>query len=96
MCGRGRTILTGYGDGLWLGDDVGLLSVGEGRGVWAVGDVLRDDNSGPVLLWLGLGDRWRGWSIWCLVVGLVTWSLWSGRWAVDSVDWLGHSAWAVC
>ena len=91
-------ILTGNSDSLWLRDNVCLLSVAEGRSIWAVGDILWDDSGSPVLLLRdnSLGDwcwliRWLVHN-WSLV--LIT-TLWRGSWAVDSVDWLSDRAWAV-
>ena len=91
-------ILTGNSDSLWLRDNVGLLAVGEGRSIWAVGDILWDDSSSPVLILRGncLGD-WCWWIRWFVhnwgFVFITT--LWRGSWAVDSVDWLSDRAWAV-
>ena len=91
-------ILTGNSDSLCLRDNVCLLSVGEGRSIWAIGDVLWDDSGSPVLLlWdNSLGDWcWRiRWLVhnWSLV--LIT-ALWRGGWNVDSLDSLGGWCWWI-
>lgn len=90
-------ILTGNSDSFWLRDDIGLLAMGKGRSIWAVGDILRDDGRGPVLLLRDSlsDDRWwirRLVDDWSLV--LIT-TLWRSSRAVDSVNWLGNRARAV-